>query len=437
VFYRLFRFATSLAFRLFFRIEPPVDTLNQLAREGSVIFIGNHPNGLIDPGILFILVKRQVTFLAKAPLFSIPVVGHIIRGLGALPVYRKQDNPSDMSKNDGSLDAAVKALVSNGAITLFPEGKSHSEPQLSELKTGAARIALEAAKQGAHVAIVPIGMTYEAKHLFRSKVHIEVGKPIDANAFLPRAGGESFEVAKLLTETMSEALSKVTLNLEAWDDHPLVETAEQLFALQSGEKSGDPERIKAFARALPLLRDEKPDLFNSLKIRLENLKVRLEQAGVTVTAVSGDYTAQNVATFIAKNVLWLALFPVFVIGMAVFVVPYFLPLLAVKLAKPGDDTESTIKVLTAMLVGPLWLTLLTVIGWVSFGAVGALAALVCTAPLAIFTRRYFERIGQAFIDARAFFLLKKRIGLKQKLEADAQQIAFEITALAESLKGRV
>ena len=72
--------------------------------------------------------------------------------------------------------------MSGGAITIFPEGKSHSEPQLAALKTGAARIALKALAGGADVTVVPVGLTYARKHRFRSEVCIEVGAPIRCTA---------------------------------------------------------------------------------------------------------------------------------------------------------------------------------------------------------------------------------------------------------------
>ncbi len=149
------------------------------------MYVGNHPNGLVDPGIVFVLSRRQVTFLAKEPLFRLPLLGAVLRGLGALPVFRKQDGDGDTSKNEGTLSAATNALVAGHAITIFPEGKSHSEPQLSALKTGAARIVLAAAEQGAPVHLVPVGITYEAKHLFHSAVHVEVDEAWDRKEACP------------------------------------------------------------------------------------------------------------------------------------------------------------------------------------------------------------------------------------------------------------
>lgn len=81
-----------------------------------------------------------------------------------------------MGEERRPLDTAASALSSGLAITIFPEGKSHSAPQLSEIKTGCARIALKVAKSGKAMRIIPIGLTYEQKHRFKSRVHIEVGQ---------------------------------------------------------------------------------------------------------------------------------------------------------------------------------------------------------------------------------------------------------------------
>ena len=68
------------------------------------------------------------------------------------------------------------ALASGAAVALFPEGISHSEPSLAPLKTGAARIALGAApRAGGAFPIVPIGLVFRAKEIFRSEAHASVG----------------------------------------------------------------------------------------------------------------------------------------------------------------------------------------------------------------------------------------------------------------------
>src|SRR5260370_32150516 len=104
-----------------------------------VIFAVNHPNGLIDPLFLLCFAPRPVSFLAKAPLLRMPVIGWLARAFETIPVYRKQDNVST-SGNRETFAKARALLQRGGAIAIFPEGTTHSDPRLRELKTGAARI---------------------------------------------------------------------------------------------------------------------------------------------------------------------------------------------------------------------------------------------------------------------------------------------------------
>ncbi len=437
MFYRAFRAVMALVLRLFFRVDPPVDPHGALRLEGPVMYVGNHPNGLVDPGLLFILVERPVTFLAKEPLFRLPVLGQLLRGLDALPVFRKQDGPGDTTKNEGTLTASVDALVAGRAITLFPEGKSHSEPQLAELKTGAARIALEAARRGSPAQVVPVGITYAEKNRFKSHVHVEVGAPLAASAFVAGEGDAGHEAARRLTAAIADGLRAVTLNLEAWEDLPVLETAEALYALEAGGAAGDAERKKAFARAMALLRAEQPERYERLKSQLARFRQRLELLRVTPDELTSRYRPATVAWFVARNLLWLAGLPLFLLGMALFVVPYFLPLLAVRAAKPEVDTESTVKVLTLLLVAPLWWALLVGLGAWAGGVGLGLFTLVAVPPLALFTRYYLERRAAALRDVRTFVVLTSRRGLAAQLVAEGAEITAELNALAAELRPRV
>jgi 1-acyl-sn-glycerol-3-phosphate acyltransferase len=437
VFYRAFRLVVSVLLRNFFRVEPVVDPARALEASGPVIYVGNHPNGLVDPGLVFILVKRPVTFLAKAPLFRMPVLGWLLKGLDALPVFRKQDGRGDTSKNDATLSASVDALVQGRAITIFPEGKSHSEPQLAELKTGCARIALDAFGRGAPVRIVPVGITYAEKNRFKSLVHVEVGAPLEVSAFATAGGASDVEAVRRLTDAIADALTAITLNLSAWEDLPLVTTAEALYALERQDEAGDVERQKAFARGLSLLRDEQPARFDALKAEVVSFQRRLELVQVTPEELTFRYRPGTVARFVLRNLGWLLGLPVFLVGMAAFVVPYWLPLGAVKLARPEADTESTVKVLTLLLVAPLWWALLVALGGWALGPAGALVAFVAVPPLALFTRWYLERRVAAARDARVFFLFVSRRRLKARLLAEGRALARAIDDVAEELKPRV
>ena len=125
------------------------------------------------------------------------------------------------------------------------------------------------------------------------------------------------------------------------------------------------------------------------------------------------------------------------LGFSLFVIPYHLPLLSVKVTKPEDDTESTVKVLTLLLLAPLWWALLTGLAWWSGGWAFGLATLLSVPPLALFTRYYLERRAAAWHDARTFFVLISRRRLKTGLLAEGQALAREVEGLVKELTPRL
>src|SRR5207237_173489 len=113
--------------------------------------------------------------------------GRLPRGAAAQhdPTKRRRDHPNrgegrrqDKVSTAGNRETFARArevLQRGGAIAIFPEGTTHSDPRLRELKTGAARIALGASIR---VSIVPTGLYYTAKQTFRSSALAYFGSPI-------------------------------------------------------------------------------------------------------------------------------------------------------------------------------------------------------------------------------------------------------------------
>ncbi len=436
MFYRLVRSIISFALSLFYRVEV-VKRVDDLS--GPVMFVGNHPNSLIDPALVFVITDRQVTFLAREPLFRIPVLGLMLRGLGALPVYRKQDNPGLMEKNEGTLDAARAALAAGKAITIFPEGKSHSSPQLSDIKTGCARIALKVARGGTSLRIVPIGLTYAQKHRFRSRVHLEVGEPILVEAVgASLAGAEEAEWVRALTNRVGDALRGVTLNLETWEDLELLQTADRLFALRNGYRERDPERLRLFAKGASMLRAWDPERFDDLKEDVLSYRARLEVVSASPGDLQVHFEADQVTGFIARNMASMLLgFPLFALGLLLFFAP-FMTLKALALAIPvSRDRVATVKLVSALLVVPAWWTLLTLAGWSLWGVPGLLVALLGALPLALFTRYFLERRRAALGDVVAFFKLGNRRRLREYLLAEGERLQEEIQRTADELRPKL
>ena len=96
-------------------------------------------------------------------------------------------------------------LERGGAVLIFPEGRSHSDPRLSEMRTGAARVLLLSKKSPV---VVPLGLWFTKKEEFRSDVLVKVGAPV------PPPDDPTVEA---WTEAIERALLDVTLNADDWE----------------------------------------------------------------------------------------------------------------------------------------------------------------------------------------------------------------------------
>lgn len=198
-------------------------------RNGPVLLVANHANSLIDPVLLGIAARRPIRLMAKAPLFDAPVLGGIMRALGMVPAYRGTDDAKQVGRNLESLAVAAQQLVGGGVMGIFPEGKSHDATQLALVRSGAARLAMQAVSLGATgLKIVPLGLNYEAKEKFRSAVWIKVGRPIDAANWLRMHGGDEHKAMRALTHEIEARLRQCVTHLDQIETEPVLANLEAL-----------------------------------------------------------------------------------------------------------------------------------------------------------------------------------------------------------------
>jgi len=426
--YASVRGVLRLALRLFYRLEVAGAGF---PAAGPLLLVGNHPNALIDPALLLAVCPRPLTFLAKAPLFRMPVLGALLRGLGALPVQRRQDGARDAGANAAVLEVATRALGAGRAMAIFPEGKSHSDPHLAEMKTGAARMALGA---GTAVQVVPVGLTYGEKGRFRSTVRVEVGAPLE----VPATPEPSASDVRALTARIGAALRAVTLELDAWEDLPVIATAEALYALRTAAPAEDAERRRLFARGMALLREEQPERYTALRTEVAALSRRLELLRAAPEDVAVNYRPATVARFIGRN-LAAVLFglPLALVGLAIFG-PWTLAVRGALLAARVDaDMRATVKLLASLVLGPVYVLALAAAAWRWLGSPWALGLVAAALPLALFTRTFVRRRREALRDTRLFFLLGNRSRAKEQLLSQGRSLAERIEAVAEEIRPRV
>ena len=182
---------------------------------GPRLIVANHLSGLLDAVVVTRTVGGLPNILARSTLFTNVFAKAALRSLGVIPLYRRSDD-ADTAKNESSFRDVTKALVKGRTVLIFPEGHQTDQQALQEIRTGAARMALEAIEAGAsNLAIVPIGITYEDKISARSRVLVTVGQKITVDEIERLArGGEltdaNHQLVNDLTGVVEERLTAIS-----------------------------------------------------------------------------------------------------------------------------------------------------------------------------------------------------------------------------------
>lgn len=426
--------------RVYFR-RVEVVGIEHVPRKSPVIFVLNHPNALVDPAFLLCLAPRRVSFLAKAPLFRMPVLRFFVRALDSLPVYRRQDEGEDVSKNREVFVAARQLLARGGTIGICPEGVSHDEPGLRPIKTGAARIALAAISTGEvdDLKIIPAGLYYTSKTKFRSAVLLYFGNPIEVKPVELDADGNPPRIAvRELSNQIECALREVILDAEHEEALQTISRAERIFSSETvdeGKESlaAELQLQQRFIKAYAVLRERAPDRLRKLEARMSRFEQELTQAGVDPDDLSPPTSTLDVFSHLITRVfVFLVLILPATLGAVVHYPAYRLGgYLATRFSKDEEDVISTVKIISAMLLFPLTWLFTAVIAYKLGGWEFSLAATIIVPLAGYLAIRFFEGIDSFLGGLRAlvFFLMRRRFFVR--LLAERKAIRSEILALDE------
>jgi glycerol-3-phosphate O-acyltransferase/dihydroxyacetone phosphate acyltransferase len=278
-FYRAARHLVARALHVFYR-EIEVTGLHHVDPTKPTILASNHPNSIIDPLVLGILEQRHVAFCARDGLFRVPLFGTALRMAGAVPISRRQDHPG-AADNASAFAACRTVLERRGSISLFPEGHTHAELRVDELRTGVARIALEAERAHGYtlgVEVVPVGLNFLVRQAFRSDVHVAFGPPLrpadyqDLDAVDPRAA------ARQLTDDLGQAMRLLAIHIAEDDDARLIAQATAIVSgiraeqgLDQGGQSPSERTamVQRIIHAWHWYREVNPNRFAELRRRME------------------------------------------------------------------------------------------------------------------------------------------------------------------------
>ena len=111
-----------------------------------------------------------------------------------------------------------RELLKAGRVSaIFPEGLTQDTPQLARIKTGAARIALQAESAQDFtlgLTILPVGLQFYPQRHFRADAWVRIGQPVRIDDLATRYAEAPAETVRLLTDRIGEALKALSLHLE-------------------------------------------------------------------------------------------------------------------------------------------------------------------------------------------------------------------------------
>lgn len=397
--YRWIRQVLRFIVGAFFR-EINVTGLESIPQKAGTcgLLVSWHPNGLVDPGLIVTQFPHHVVFGARHGLFRYPVLGRVMRRMGTVPIYRaidlgRSDPDARRAANKKSLEALATRVSEGSFSALFPEGVSHDEPSLQELRSGAARLYYRARQlaeaHGRAPVIIPVGLHYDKKQSFRSNVLVGFHEPmalpesLDVTPPIDEDPEVSSKRCAALTRHIEDTLRDVVHATDDWPLHHLLQRLRRLIRAERARRAdADPgkttigERVLGFARVRAgyyAVLEQHPEKVAALRTRLKAYDGDLRSLGLE------DYDLDRnprlgtrwlaVLTALQFAVVFFVLPPIVLLGWLVNLPPALLLLGVARVASRQKKDVATVKLLFgAMLYPATWLA-------VGVGAAFAHAAL--------------------------------------------------------------
>jgi len=261
---------------------------------GPVLFVSNHPGSVADAFIISTAVPRLLHFVATVKLFKWKPLAALLLRCGVVPVNRRQDDAHAMHTVSDTFAACHRVLDAGGAIGIFPEGMSYDDDQLRPIKTGTARIALEA--EDRHdgrlgLRIAPVGLTYAAKGRYRSDVLVHFGEPLMAADWLGPYRANHHDGVRALSAAIEQRIRDLILSVPSLEHQRIVDAVKRLYLdrLRAGNlivaepvspRAEDLLISQAIAQALAFVESKHPDRLAAFVGDLARYERRLSMLGL-------------------------------------------------------------------------------------------------------------------------------------------------------------
>ena len=196
-----------------------VNGKKNIPKKGAVLFMVNHPNGLIDPLIVTTNNPRTNYFLTRAASFKKPIVRWFLNSLNLIPIYRIRDGVQQLNKNKGVFEKCFNLLDNQKALIIFPEGSHDKRRTVRSLSKGFSRIVFGAIERNPklQIQLIPVGITYQDSSCYPFKVSLNYGTPILANDFY-KSNFHHSDIKKM-KDVISYQLKTLSVHIPLTEDY--------------------------------------------------------------------------------------------------------------------------------------------------------------------------------------------------------------------------
>ena len=338
--YSIIHNLSLITLKLFFNKVSILDK-DKVPKNTPVIFVANHPNFFMDPLIVGSCCPRILHFFAKSTIFNSSLKKYFLRKLNLIPIFRKIDDEKNMGNNANSFIKGYEILENNGAFLIFPEGISMGRRVLEKLKTGAARIGLEAEERNGfslNTCIIPIGISYSDLVRFRSDVMVRFGEPIYLSEYENQYELNAKDTVRKLTGEIERSLNRLTNYIQNDDIEDIVEGLELIYkmelmtelGMELDDKNDDFTTSKLLTDAVQWYNIHDPAMISEFRKKLNEYLGLLRQLDIRDEFL--DPARQEVRKWgKTRTIIFLFLgAPLFIYGLITNYLPYKIPRLLVK-----------------------------------------------------------------------------------------------------------
>jgi 1-acyl-sn-glycerol-3-phosphate acyltransferase len=441
-----------IVLRVYFkRIE--ISGAENIPAAGPVILAANHPQSITDALVLGASSRRMVHYLAHSGLFRNRLVAWLLGQLGVIPVMRSQEGAPPVGRNSAMFEACHALLARGGTIGIFPEGVSLEERRVQSLKTGTARIGLESESSHAWdlgVRIVPVGLNFESRRRFRSRVLVRFGAPIEVSTYRGDYEADPVETIHQMTTALQEAIRLQVVNIERGEFESLVRDLELVYkgellgrpdlAIPGGTPLQQGQRVsREIARALDFFLQHRPIVVWRVRVHLEIYRRKLRRLHLQDEQIREQKRRTLPGEMARLLVLGGLGLPVAAYGALWNIVPYKL---TGWIARHHATDRTKFHFLQLTIGSAVYLLYYGPLGWLSVHLLGPVGAGVFAAtllPTGLFARAYGafmmrrrRMLQLAYLDLTHRYAIQRLRQERQRLIAEVDEAFHEYVAVRDA-----